>query len=79
VGPSCVPASAADVGGVGGPVPGGDGAFDDYVSSLADHYQPRAARPWRDVAEDVREQVQAVINAEGEFRTAGDVAAIVCR
>jgi SAM-dependent methyltransferase len=51
----------------------------DYVSSLADHYQPQVARPWRHVAEDVRSQVQAAIDAQGEFRTAGDVAAFVCR
>ena len=51
----------------------------DYVSSLADHYQPQVARPWPDIAEDVRVLVQAVIDAEGEFRTAGDVAAFVCR
>jgi SAM-dependent methyltransferase len=51
----------------------------DYVSSLADHYQPQVARPWRDIAEVVRRQVQAVIDAEGEFRTAGDLAAFVCR
>jgi SAM-dependent methyltransferase len=51
----------------------------DYVSSLADHYQPQVARPWPDVAEDVRGQVQAVIDTEGEFRTAGDLAAFVCR
>ena len=51
----------------------------DYVSSLADHYQPQVARPWTDVAEDVRGQVQAVIDTAGEFRTAGDLAAFVCR
>jgi hypothetical protein len=51
----------------------------DYVNSLADHYQAQVARPWRDVAQDVHEQVQAVIDTEGEFRTAGDVAALVCR
>jgi hypothetical protein len=51
----------------------------DYVSSLADHYQPQVTRPWRNVAEDVRRQVQAVIDTEGEFRTAGDLAAFVCR
>ena len=37
----------------------------------------RSARP--DVAEDVRKQVQAAIDADGAFRTAGDVAAFVCR
>ena len=51
----------------------------DYVSSLADHYQPRVTRPWRDITEDVRGQVQAVIDTEGQFRTAGDLAAFVCR
>ena len=51
----------------------------DYVSSLADHYQPQVARPWTGVAEDVRGQVQAVIDFAGEFRTAGDLAAFVCR
>lgn len=50
-----------------------------YVNSLASHYQPQVARPWHEVAEDVREQVQGIIDAEGEFRTGGDVAAFVCR
>jgi hypothetical protein len=49
------------------------------VRSLADHYQSQVARPWPDIAEDVREQVQAVINTTGQFRTAGDVAAFVCQ
>jgi SAM-dependent methyltransferase len=51
----------------------------DYVTSLASHYQPQVARPWREVAEDVREQVQTAIDAEGEFRTASDVTAFICR
>ncbi|HEY3977122.1 MAG TPA: hypothetical protein VGM79_07600 [Streptosporangiaceae bacterium] len=51
----------------------------DYVSSLADHYQPQVARAWDEVAQDVREQVQTAIDRRGEFRTAGDVAAFVCR
>jgi hypothetical protein len=51
----------------------------DYVTSLADHYEPEVARPWSEVAEDVREQVQAAIHARGEFRTSGDLAAFVCR
>jgi hypothetical protein len=51
----------------------------DYVSSLADHYQPQVARPWPDIAEVVRRQVQTVIDTEGEFCTAGDLAAFVCR
>jgi hypothetical protein len=32
-----------------------------------------------DNAEDVRGQVQAVIDTAGEFRTPGDLAAFVCR
>jgi SAM-dependent methyltransferase len=51
----------------------------DYVTSLADHYQAQAARPWHEVASDVQHQVQAAIDTSGEFRTAGDVAAFVCR
>jgi SAM-dependent methyltransferase len=51
----------------------------DYVNSLASHYQDQVARPWREVASDVQEQVQAVIDTNGTFRTVGDVAAFVCR
>jgi SAM-dependent methyltransferase len=50
-----------------------------YVNSLASHYQAQVARPWREVVSDVREQVQAAIDTNGDFRTAGDVAAFVCR
>jgi SAM-dependent methyltransferase len=50
----------------------------DYVASLADHYQDEVARPWADVVEDVREQVQAVIDDKGAFTTYGDVAAFLC-
>ena|ERR1700729_190666 len=51
----------------------------DYVNSLAGHYQPEVTRPWSHVAEGVRKQVQTAIDARGEFRTAGDLAAFVCR
>jgi SAM-dependent methyltransferase len=51
----------------------------DYVASLADHHQDGTARPWEDVAEDVRRQVQAVIDDEGAFVTSGDLAAFICR
>jgi hypothetical protein len=51
----------------------------DYVNSLASHYQDQVARPWREVASDVQEQVQAVIDTNGTFRTVGDVAVFVCR
>jgi SAM-dependent methyltransferase len=50
----------------------------DYVNSLASHYQDQVARPWSDVASDVQEQIQAVIDTNGTFRTAGDVVAFVC-
>jgi SAM-dependent methyltransferase len=50
-----------------------------YVNSLASHYQDQVARPWREVASDVQEQVQAVIDTNGTFRTVGDVAAFLCR
>lgn len=51
----------------------------DYVSSLAGHYQSQVARPWAEIAEDVRELVQSVIDTTGQFRTVGDVTAFVCR
>jgi SAM-dependent methyltransferase len=51
----------------------------DYVSSVTSHYQAQIARPWREVVSDVQEQVQAAIDTNGSFRTAGDVAAFVCR
>jgi SAM-dependent methyltransferase len=51
----------------------------DYVTSLAGYYQPQVARPWHDIAQDVRQQVQAIIDTRGEFRTAGDLAALICR
>lgn len=50
----------------------------DYVMSLASHYQPQVARPWPEVAEDVRNQIQTAIDTNGEFRTTGDVAAFIC-
>jgi SAM-dependent methyltransferase len=49
-----------------------------YVASLADHHQDGTARPWEDVAEDVRQQVQAVIDDKGAFVTSGDLAAFIC-
>lgn len=50
-----------------------------YVASLADHYQGETARPWGDVAEDVHQEVEAVIGRDGAFTTSGDLAAFVCR
>jgi SAM-dependent methyltransferase len=50
-----------------------------YVASLATHHQDETARPWADVAEDVRRQVQAVIDDKGAFITSGDLAAFICR
>jgi SAM-dependent methyltransferase len=51
----------------------------DYVASLASYYQDEIARPWPDVVEDVRHQVQAVIEDDGAFITSGDLAAFLCR
>jgi SAM-dependent methyltransferase len=51
----------------------------DCVTSLADYYQHQVTRPWQQVAGDVGDQVQTVIDTSGEFRTAGDLAALVCR
>jgi SAM-dependent methyltransferase len=54
------------------------GVAADYVASLASHHQDEVARPWPDVVEDVRRQVQAVIDADGAFVTSGDLAAFLC-
>jgi ubiquinone/menaquinone biosynthesis C-methylase UbiE len=51
----------------------------DYVASLASHHEEQVARPWTDIVEDVRQQVQAVIDDDGAFITSGDLAAFVCR
>lgn len=51
----------------------------DYVATWASHYQDQAARPWPEVVEDVRRDVQAVIDDDGAFITSGDLAAFVCR
>jgi SAM-dependent methyltransferase len=51
----------------------------DYVASLSSHHQDGTTRPWDDVVEDVRRQVQAIIDDEGAFVTSGDLAAFVCR
>jgi SAM-dependent methyltransferase len=50
-----------------------------YVASLASDYQDQTARPWDVVVEDVRQQVQAVIDSEGAFITSGDLAAFACQ
>jgi uncharacterized protein (UPF0218 family) len=50
-----------------------------YVASLGDHYQEEIARPWGDVVQDVRQDVQAIIDRQGTFITSGDLAAFVCR
>jgi SAM-dependent methyltransferase len=51
----------------------------DYVATWASHYQDQVARPWPDVVEDVRRDVQTVIDGDGAFVTSGDLAAFVCR
>ena len=51
----------------------------DYVASWATFYQDQIARPWPEVVQDVRQDVQAVIDHEGAFVVSGDLAAFVCR
>ena len=51
----------------------------DFVASWASFYQHETTRPWPEVVEDVRQDVQAVIDHEGAFVCYGDVAAFVCR
>jgi SAM-dependent methyltransferase len=51
----------------------------DYLSSLADTYGPEVSRPWPDVVQVVRQQVEQIIQREGHFVTSGDVGAIICR
>jgi SAM-dependent methyltransferase len=51
----------------------------DYVASVGDHYQHEVTRSWLDVAEEVRQEVQVLIDNEGAFRTSGDLAAFVCQ
>ncbi len=51
----------------------------DYVASWASFYQDQTARPWPEVADDVRREVQAVIDRDGAFTASGDAAAFICR
>jgi ubiquinone/menaquinone biosynthesis C-methylase UbiE len=50
----------------------------EYVASVADHYEDEVDCSWRDVVEDVRREVQQVIDAEGVFEIAGDSGAFIC-
>jgi SAM-dependent methyltransferase len=50
-----------------------------YVASWASFYQDQTARPWPEVVDDVRQQVQAVITRDGAFTASGDPAAFICR
>ena len=50
----------------------------DYVASWASFYQNQAARPWPEIVEEVRQDVQAVIDQDGAFVVSGDLAAFVC-
>jgi SAM-dependent methyltransferase len=51
----------------------------DYTASWASFYQDQIARPWPQVVQEVRQDVQAVIEHEGAFEVSGDLAAFVCR
>jgi SAM-dependent methyltransferase len=62
------------------PVVIGDAALAaDYVASPASHYLDEVARPWPGVVEEVRQDVEAVIEHDGAFITYGDLTAFVCR
>jgi hypothetical protein len=51
----------------------------DYVASWASFYSAQVSRPWPEVVQEVRRQVQATIDHDGAYITAGDLAAFVCR
>lgn len=50
----------------------------DYVASVADHYEGEVDRLWDEVVEDVRREVQRLIEAEGVVEIAGDSGAFIC-
>jgi SAM-dependent methyltransferase len=51
----------------------------DYVASMGDHYKESVGRPWAEVVDDVRGQVERLIAETGAFTTAGDLVAFVCQ
>lgn len=51
----------------------------DYVASVGTAYEVEVNRSWAEVVEEVRVAVQAVIDRDGAFVTAGDTGAFVCR
>ena len=51
----------------------------DYVASVADHYQDQTTRPWDEVTEHVRREVQREIDDHGAFVVEGEPGAFVCR
>jgi SAM-dependent methyltransferase len=51
----------------------------DFVASWASFYQDQTTRPWPEVVQQVRRDVQAIIDHEGAFITSGDLVAFVCR
>ena len=51
----------------------------DYVASVADLYQDETTRPWSDVVDEVRAEVQRLIDTDGEFVVQGASGAFVCR
>lgn len=51
----------------------------DYVASVADPYQAGVGRPWHQIVDGVRQEVQQIINRDGAFVSSGDVGAFICR
>jgi SAM-dependent methyltransferase len=54
------------------------GVVSDYVASVAGAYQHQVEAPWEEIVEQTRRRVQAVIDRDGAFITAGDTGAFVC-
>ena len=50
-----------------------------YVASWGSFYQDETTRPWQEVVDEVRQEVQSVIDRNGAFTARGDAAAFVCR
>ncbi len=51
----------------------------DYVASTADHYEPETTRPWSEIVDEVRTEIQREIDTNGSFTVSGDTGAFICR
>lgn len=55
------------------------GALDQYVASVADHYESEVDVPWAEVVRRVHELATDVIASDGALRFTAEVGAFVCR